>query len=178
VSGAAGRSAEVLRARGGVGVEVGTASRVWQSHIYIRMFAVWPKQKGLPSLIYHEPVLEVRFMRGAAGTTRILTIRGFHEQSWSPGGVALGRDLHGSDASSSAILPANASARLPERARLNPCRFSRLEIHFERSASVAATNARIRSSLRSGVPFNSGALPPISSATEWNVWSGSVISSI
>ena len=31
--------------------------------------------KGLPSLIYHEPVLEVRFMRGAAGTTRILTIR-------------------------------------------------------------------------------------------------------
>jgi hypothetical protein len=32
--------------------------------------------KGLPSLIYHEPVLEVRLMRGAAGTTRILTIRG------------------------------------------------------------------------------------------------------
>jgi hypothetical protein len=31
--------------------------------------------KGLPSLIYHEPVLEVRLMRGAAGTTRILTIR-------------------------------------------------------------------------------------------------------
>ena len=41
---------------------------------------------------------------------------GFHEQSWSPGGVALGRDLHGSDASGSAILPANASARLRERA--------------------------------------------------------------
>jgi hypothetical protein len=31
--------------------------------------------KGLPSLIYHEPVLEVRFVRGAAGTMRILTIR-------------------------------------------------------------------------------------------------------
>jgi hypothetical protein len=31
--------------------------------------------KGLPSLIYHETVLEVRFMRGAAGTTRILTKR-------------------------------------------------------------------------------------------------------
>jgi hypothetical protein len=45
------------------------------SHIHIRMFAVWPKQKGLPSLIYHEPVLEVKFMCGAAGTTRILTIR-------------------------------------------------------------------------------------------------------
>jgi hypothetical protein len=29
-----GWSAEVLRARSGVGVEVGTASRVWQSHIY------------------------------------------------------------------------------------------------------------------------------------------------
>jgi hypothetical protein len=74
VSGAAGRSAEVLRARGGVGVEVGTASRVWQSHIYkdVRGLA---QAKGLPSLIYHEPVLEVRFMRGAAGTTRILTIR-------------------------------------------------------------------------------------------------------
>jgi hypothetical protein len=25
----------------------------------------------------------------------------------------------------------NASARLPERARLNPCRFSRLEIHLQ-----------------------------------------------
>jgi hypothetical protein len=45
VSGAAGRSAEVLRARGGVGVEVGAASRVWQSHTHIRMFAVWPKQR-------------------------------------------------------------------------------------------------------------------------------------
>jgi hypothetical protein len=56
---------------------------------------------------------------------------GSHEQSWSPGGVALGRDLHGSGESSSAILPANASARLPERARLNPSRFSRLEIHLQ-----------------------------------------------
>jgi hypothetical protein len=78
VSGAAGRSAEVLRAGGGVGVEVGTASRVWQSHIYIyKGVCGLTEAKGLPSLIDHEPVLEVRFMRGAAGTTRILTIRGF-----------------------------------------------------------------------------------------------------
>ena len=34
------------------------------------------RAKGLPSLIYHEPAIEVKFMRGAAGTTRILTIRG------------------------------------------------------------------------------------------------------
>src|SRR5580704_18261157 len=56
---------------------------------------------------------------------------GFHERSWSPGGVALGRDLHGSDASGYAILPANAPARRRERARLNPCRFSRLEIYLQ-----------------------------------------------
>jgi hypothetical protein len=31
--------------------------------------------KGLPSLIYHEPVLEVRFVRGAAGPTSFLTKR-------------------------------------------------------------------------------------------------------
>ena len=31
--------------------------------------------KGLPSLIYHEPALEVRFVRGAAATTSFLTIR-------------------------------------------------------------------------------------------------------
>jgi hypothetical protein len=31
--------------------------------------------KGLPSMIYHEPAIEVKFMRGAAGTARILTIR-------------------------------------------------------------------------------------------------------
>ena len=35
MSGAAGRSAEVLRAQGRVGVEVGTAGHVWLSHIYI-----------------------------------------------------------------------------------------------------------------------------------------------
>ena len=44
MSGAAGRSAEVLRAGGGVDVdvdvEVGAAGQVWQSHIYIRMRAV------------------------------------------------------------------------------------------------------------------------------------------
>src|SRR6516162_3517094 len=31
--------------------------------------------KGLPSLIYHELALEVRFVRGAAGRAKILTIR-------------------------------------------------------------------------------------------------------
>jgi hypothetical protein len=45
VSGAAGRSAEVLGKSGGVGVEVETAGQVWQSHIDIRMRAVWPKQR-------------------------------------------------------------------------------------------------------------------------------------
>jgi hypothetical protein len=33
------------RIKNGVGVEVGTVSRVWRSHIYIRMFAVWSKQR-------------------------------------------------------------------------------------------------------------------------------------
>ena len=49
VSRAAGRSAEVLRAQGRVGVEVGTAGHVWLSHIshvYIRMRAAWPKQRA------------------------------------------------------------------------------------------------------------------------------------
>jgi hypothetical protein len=32
-------------------------------------------KKGLPSLIYHEPALEVRFVLRAAGTTSYLTIR-------------------------------------------------------------------------------------------------------
>jgi hypothetical protein len=36
---------EVLRAGGGVGVKVGTAGHVWQTHIYIRMRADWPKQR-------------------------------------------------------------------------------------------------------------------------------------
>jgi hypothetical protein len=38
---------------------------------------VWSlaQAKGLLSLIYHDPVLEVRFMRAAVGTTRILPIR-------------------------------------------------------------------------------------------------------
>jgi Zn-dependent M28 family amino/carboxypeptidase len=34
-----------------------------------------PSKNGLPSLIYHEPALEVRFVRRAAGTTSYLTIR-------------------------------------------------------------------------------------------------------
>src|SRR5258706_14351204 len=38
---------------------------------------------------------------------------GFHVQSWSPCGDALRRDIHDSDASGSAILPADAVARLP-----------------------------------------------------------------
>ena len=46
------------------------------SHLtYIKDASGLAQAKGLPSLIYHEPVLEVRFMRGVAGTTRILTIR-------------------------------------------------------------------------------------------------------
>ena len=79
MSGAAGRSAEVLRARGGVGVEVGTASHVWLSHIsYIKDASGLAQAKGY-RLIYHEPAIEVTFMRGAAGTTRILTIRALGE---------------------------------------------------------------------------------------------------
>jgi hypothetical protein len=31
--------------------------------------------KGLPSLIYHEPAIEVRFVRGSGGRTGILTMR-------------------------------------------------------------------------------------------------------
>ena len=58
-------------------MEVGTAGHVWLSHIsHIYKDACGLAQaKGLPSLIYHEPAIEVKFMRGAAGTTRILTIR-------------------------------------------------------------------------------------------------------
>jgi len=45
------------------------------SYIYKDAWSL-AQAKGQPSLIYHEPVLEVRFVRGAAGTMRILTIRG------------------------------------------------------------------------------------------------------
>ena len=46
------------------------------SHLtYIKDASGLAQAKGLPSLIYHEPAIEVKFMRGAAGTTRILTIR-------------------------------------------------------------------------------------------------------
>jgi hypothetical protein len=44
------------------------------SHIYKDACSL-AQAKGLPSLIYHEPALEVRFARGAAGTTSFLTIR-------------------------------------------------------------------------------------------------------
>ena len=43
------------------------------SHIYKDACGL-AQAKGLPSLIYHEPAIAVKFMRGAAGTTRILTI--------------------------------------------------------------------------------------------------------
>jgi hypothetical protein len=36
------------------------------SHIYKDACSL-AQAKGLPSLIYHEPMLEVRFVRGAAG---------------------------------------------------------------------------------------------------------------
>jgi hypothetical protein len=64
------------------GVEVGTAGHVWLSHIShtYKDACSLAQAKGLPSLIYHEPALEVRFMRGAEGTTRILTIRGQSRQ--------------------------------------------------------------------------------------------------
>jgi hypothetical protein len=76
MSGEARWPPEVLRARGGVGIEVGTAGHVWQPHIHIYKDACRLAQaKGLARLIYHEAALEVRFMRRAAGTTRILTIR-------------------------------------------------------------------------------------------------------
>ena len=71
VSGATGRPAEVLRERGGVKV-VGTAG----SSAHISKDACNLTQgKDLPSLIYHEPAPEVRFVRGTAGRTSFLTIR-------------------------------------------------------------------------------------------------------
>ena len=62
-----------LRAGGGVGVEVGTAGRVWQSHIQDACRLT--RAKGLARQIYHEPALEVRFVRKAMGTTILLTRR-------------------------------------------------------------------------------------------------------
>jgi hypothetical protein len=87
VSGAAGRSAEVLRARGGVGVEVGTVGHEWQSHIYIyiKNACSLAEPEGLalaasePDL--SEPELEVRFRAWGSGpdefsdqTGRLLTL--------------------------------------------------------------------------------------------------------
>jgi hypothetical protein len=71
VSGATGRPAEVLREEGGVMV-VGTAG--WAAHIS-RLYQGCEQGKDLPSLIYHEPAPEVRFVRGTAGRTSFLTIR-------------------------------------------------------------------------------------------------------
>ena len=50
------------------------------SHIYNDACSL-TQAKGLPSLIYHEPALEVRFVRRAAGTTSFLTIRAMISQS-------------------------------------------------------------------------------------------------
>ena len=64
------------------------------SHLtYIKDASGLAQAKGLPSLIYHEPAIEVKFMRWAAGTTRILTIREFPmDPRCSPGWV-LGNHL-------------------------------------------------------------------------------------
>src|SRR5882762_6619539 len=48
---------------------------VWQSHTYIACVQSG-QEKALPSLIYHEPALEVRFARGAA-TRRVFGHSGF-----------------------------------------------------------------------------------------------------
>ena len=70
MSGTAGRSAEVLRAGGGIGVEVRTAGqRVAISHIYKSTWSL-AQARGLPS---NETALEMRFARGAVGTTSALT---------------------------------------------------------------------------------------------------------
>jgi hypothetical protein len=62
----------VLRAGGGGGVEVGTVGHVWQSHIQDSCRLT--QAKGLARQIYHEPALEVRFVRKAMGTTSFLTV--------------------------------------------------------------------------------------------------------
>jgi len=56
-----------------VGVEVGTAGHVCQSHIQDACRLT--QAKGLARQIYHEPALEVRFVRKAMGTTSFLTRR-------------------------------------------------------------------------------------------------------
>jgi hypothetical protein len=43
--------------------------------------------KGLPSLIYHEPALEVRFVRGVAGPTSFLTKRDEVRKKYSHFGI-------------------------------------------------------------------------------------------
>ena len=59
------------------------------SHIYKDACSL-AQAKGLPSLIYHEPALEARFVRGAAGTTSFLTIRAVNCRNFY---------VHGGDAS-------------------------------------------------------------------------------
>jgi hypothetical protein len=58
--GAAGRPAEVLRAGGGVGVEVGTAGMCGNLTYIYKDACRLAQAKVLPRLIYHEPALEVR----------------------------------------------------------------------------------------------------------------------
>ena len=67
-----------LRAGGDVGVEVGTVGHVWQSHIQDSCRLT--QAKGLVGQIYHEPALEVRFVRGAAAPTSFLTKRVLAQQ--------------------------------------------------------------------------------------------------
>jgi hypothetical protein len=89
VSRVAGRSAEVLRAGGGVGVEVGAAGHMWQSHICKDACSL-RQARGLPSLICYEPKIEVMFLGGSPGRTFILIIR----QGWRPSRKLRRRQFH------------------------------------------------------------------------------------
>jgi hypothetical protein len=76
MSGEARWPPEVLRVGGGVGVEVGTAGHVWQSDIYYKDACRLAQAKGLARLIYHEPALEVRFVRKANGLDEFFDHKG------------------------------------------------------------------------------------------------------
>jgi hypothetical protein len=55
--------------------------------IYIWDACSLAQTKGLSTLIYHKPALEVRFVRGAAGTTSFFTIREAIRCSWQIAGL-------------------------------------------------------------------------------------------
>jgi hypothetical protein len=55
--------------------------------IYIWDACSLAQTKGLSTLIYHKPALEVRFVRGAAGTTSFFTIREAIRCSWQIAGI-------------------------------------------------------------------------------------------